>query len=71
MNGFSMVTLAKYVAVLVAAMIIGNWFLVEVKKAKINQQPWYRPYLSAPGLIILAALSLPLIFLAVRRLTGL
>ena len=63
MDGLNLFNLIKYVAVLVAAMIIGNWFLTEVRKAKVNQQPWYKPYVSLPGLIILAALSLPLIIL--------
>ena len=67
MDGFNLITLAKYVAVLVAAMIIGNWFLAEVTKAKLNKQPWYKPYVSVPGLIILAALSLPLFFLLFTR----
>jgi hypothetical protein len=49
-------------AVLIAAILIGNWFLAEVKKSKIKRAPWYTPYLSVPGLIILAALSLPLLF---------
>jgi hypothetical protein len=62
MDGFSWLTLVKYGGVLIAAIIIGNWFLVEVKKAHRQQQPWYKPYLSVPGLIILAALSLPLIY---------
>jgi len=62
MNGIGMISLAKYIAVLVAAMIVGNWFLAEVRKAKINKQPWYKPYISIPGIIILAALSLPLLF---------
>jgi hypothetical protein len=63
MDGLNLIKLVKYVAVLAAAMIIGNWFLIEVKKAKFNEQPWYKPYFSIPGLIILAALSLPLFFL--------
>ena len=63
MDGLNLIKLVKYVAVLAAAMIIGNWFLIEVKKAKCNEQPWYKPYFSIPGLIILAALSLPLFFL--------
>ena len=67
MGGFNLITLAKYVAVLVAAMIIGNWFLAEVTKVKLNKQPWYKPYVSVPGLIILAALSLPLFFLLFTR----
>ena len=35
MDGFNLITLAKYIAVMVAGMIIGNWVLVEVKKAKL------------------------------------
>jgi len=61
MDGLNLITLVKYIAVLVAAMIIGNWFLIKAKKAKINEQPWYKPYISLPGLIILlAVLGLPL-----------
>ena len=63
MDGFSWLTLVKYAGVLIAAIIIGNWFLAEVKKAHRQRQPWYRPYLSVPGLIILIAVCLPLIFL--------
>jgi len=63
MAGFDLFTLVKFITVLVAALIIGNWFLAEVRKAKLRREPWYKPYLSIPGLIILAALSLPLIFL--------
>ncbi len=65
MDGFSWLKLVKYGGVLIAAIIIGNWFLAEVKKAHRQQQPWYKPYLSVPGLIILAALSLPLIYLMI------
>ena len=65
MNGFSWLTLVKYGGVLIAAIILGNWFLAEVKKAHRQQRPWYKPYLSVPGLIILAALSLPLIYLII------
>ena len=65
MDGLSLLKLIKYAAVLVAALIIGNWFLTEARKAKMNKEPWYKPYLSLPGLIILAALSLPLIILLI------
>ena len=65
MDGLNLFNLIKYAAVLVAAMIIGNWFLTEAGKAKTNKEPWYKPYVSLPGLIILAALSLPLIFLLI------
>ena len=36
MNGFNMLDLIKYAAVLVAAIVIGNWFLSETRKAKTN-----------------------------------
>ena len=68
MDGLNLFTLVKFVAVLVAALIIGNWYLAEVRKAKLKQQPWYKPYLSLPGLIILAVVSLPLILLLISRL---
>ena len=62
MDGLGWLTLVKYGGVLIAAIILGNWFLAEVRKAHRQQQPWYKPYLSVPGLTILAALSLPLIY---------
>jgi len=65
MDGLNLFNLIKYAAVLVAAMIIGNWFLNETRKVKRNKEPWYKPYLSLPGLIILAAISLPLILLLI------
>ena len=65
MDGSNLFNLIKYAAVLVAAIIIGNWFLTEARKAKMNKEPWYKPYLSLPGLIILAALTLPFIILLI------
>ena len=65
MDGLNLLNLIKYAAVLVAEMIIGNWFLIEVRKAKTNNEPWHKPYVSVPGLIILAALTLPLILLLI------
>ncbi len=52
--------LLKAVAALCAAAVVGTWFLDEVKRARSNSAPWYAPYLSPPGLIILAALSVPI-----------
>lgn len=50
----------KLVAVLVAAISIGNWYLAEWRKAKNNGLPWYSPYLSIPGIIIILVILLPL-----------
>jgi len=43
---------------LIAASILGNWFLSEVRNAKIRKEPWYKPYLSPPGLMIIAVVLL-------------
>ena len=58
----SLVNLLKMVAVLVAAIIIGNWFLAENRKARVQGKPWYQPYLSAPGILIFLALLLPIVW---------
>jgi len=53
--------LIKIIAPLIAAVIVGKWFLSEVKKAKLHGQPWYRAYFTAPGIIILIALIAPIL----------
>lgn len=60
--------LIKLAAVLLAAMMLGRWFLAEAKAARALQKPWYTPYLSPPGLLILLiAVGLPLITWYFRR----
>lgn len=57
----------KAVAALMAAMILGNWFLSEVKRAKANGAPWYQPYLSLPGVMILVlVLAMPVFWWMAR-----
>jgi hypothetical protein len=52
----------KYLSVLIAAVILGNWYLAEYKKARIAGLPWYRAYFSLPGiLIVIIILVLPVI----------
>ncbi|MFO7838802.1 MAG: hypothetical protein R6X08_04805 [Desulfosalsimonadaceae bacterium] len=53
--------IVKILALLAAAAIIGNWFLREVKNAKIAGKPWYAPYLTIPGGLVLAAILLPIL----------
>ena len=53
--------LIKAICVLGAAALIGNWFLAEVRKAKAAGKPWYAPYLSLPGLLIIVFLMIPVI----------
>ncbi|MEE4357183.1 MAG: hypothetical protein V2I97_12010 [Desulfococcaceae bacterium] len=54
-----MLNVLKMIAALAAASMLGNWFLSEVRQARARQEPWYRPYMSIPGILILIFLSLP------------
>jgi hypothetical protein len=58
-----MYTILQAIPVLVTAALLGNWFLSEVKQAKAARKPWYAPYLTPPGLLILFAILIPLIYL--------
>ncbi|RLC05858.1 MAG: hypothetical protein DRH90_04955 [Deltaproteobacteria bacterium] len=46
----------KIIPVLIAAILIGNWFLAELKRANATGKPWYSAYISVPGLLILLAI---------------
>jgi hypothetical protein len=52
-------TIVKAIPILIAAFMLGNWFLKEVKKAKAAGEPWYAPYLTVPGILVLIVLMLP------------
>ena len=43
----------KLIPILLAAILLGNWFLAELKRANRTGKPWYTVYLSIPGLLIL------------------
>ncbi len=51
----------KAVAIIAAAILIGRWFLDELKKNRAAEGPWYKPYISLPGIIIILAILLPVI----------
>ncbi|MBW2247245.1 MAG: hypothetical protein JRF62_08575 [Deltaproteobacteria bacterium] len=63
----TLLSILKLVAVLVAALLIGNWFLAEVRKARAKRKPWYQPYLSIPGVLIILALLLPIIVWIINK----
>ncbi len=63
----TLANIVKLVAVLVAAILIGNWFLAEVKKTRLKGNPWYQFYLSPPGLLIILALLLPIIIWIINK----
>ncbi len=48
-----LITILKVIPILIAALILGNSFMAELKKARDQGLPWYKPYLSLPGIIIL------------------
>lgn len=54
-------TILKAIPILLAAFLLGNWFLSEVKKAKIARKPWYAPYLTVPGIIVIIVLLIPVV----------
>jgi hypothetical protein len=63
----TLIEIIKAVSVLAGAAILGNWFLSELRKARRRKLPWYTPYLTPPGLLILAACTLPILYwLAVK-----
>jgi hypothetical protein len=49
----------KAIPILVAAFFLGNWFLSEVRKAKSAGKPWYAPYLTIPGILIMITFMIP------------
>ncbi len=52
-------TILKAIPILVAALFLGNWFLSEVKKARAACKPWWAPYLTVPGILIVLVLMIP------------
>jgi hypothetical protein len=67
MVGPEMIEIVKIVAVLLAAALVGNWFLSEAKKARKQAKAWYAAYFSLPGLIVILAICLPLIIWILSR----
>jgi len=62
----TLITIARIIAPLVAAILVGNWFMSEVKKARFKGAPWYQPYLSIPGLLIILAILVPIVLWIIK-----
>jgi hypothetical protein len=62
----SLMEMIKLAAVISGAMILGRWFLQEVRSARADQAPWYAPYLSGPGILVFLVLLLP-VFIRLMR----
>ena len=52
----NIVSFLKLIPILLAAILLGNWFLAEFKRANTTGKPWYTAYISLPGLLILLAI---------------
>jgi hypothetical protein len=55
-----LITVLKAIPILLAAVLLGNWFLAEVRKAKATAKPWYAPYLTIPGILIIITIMIPI-----------
>jgi hypothetical protein len=62
----TLTTIVRIIAPLVAAIFLGNWFMSEVKKARFKGAPWYQPYISIPGLLIILAILVPVILWIIK-----
>ena len=57
-----MLKILQFICVLLAAGILGQWYLTDYRKARMAGLPWYRAYFSLPGvLIVLLILLLPIL----------
>jgi hypothetical protein len=63
----TLTTIVKIIAPLAAAILVGNWFLSEVKKVRAKGGRWYQPYLSIPGVMIILAILLPIILWMIKK----
>ncbi|MBC2712778.1 MAG: hypothetical protein HGJ94_17845 [Desulfosarcina sp.] len=52
-------SIIKAIPILVAAFFLGNWFLSEARRAKAARKPWYAPYLTIPGILIIITFMIP------------
>lgn len=58
----------KVIAIMAAGMLLGHMFLEEVKKAQYLKLPWYKPYMTLPGaLVIFFCIAFPILIWMVRK----
>ena len=62
----TLTTIVRIIAPLAAAILVGNWFMSEVKKARFKGAPWYQAYVSIPGLLIILAILIPVILWIIK-----
>jgi len=57
----TVIEIARLAAVLLAATLLGKWFLQEVRRVRAKGRPIYEAYISIPGLLILLVLLTPVL----------
>jgi hypothetical protein len=62
----TLTTIVRIIAPLAAAILVGNWFMSEVKKARFKGAPWYQAYVSIPGLLIFLAILIPVVLWIIK-----
>ncbi|AOY58992.1 hypothetical protein [Desulfococcus multivorans] len=58
----------RFAAVLAAAALLGNWFMTEVRKSRARNEPRYKPYLTLPGVLVILAVLLPIVYWLIIRI---
>ena len=64
------IEILRFAAVLAAAVMLGNWFLSEVRKSRAKKEPRYKPYLTVPGVLVVIAVLMPFIYWLVIKIKG-
>lgn len=59
--------LVKFLPVLIAGLLVGRWYFSEVKKARRLRKPWYAPYLTVPGMMVILVLLFPIVYFFINR----
>ena len=65
------IEILRFAAVLAAAVMLGNWFLSEVRKSRAKKEPrGYKPYLTVPGVLVVIAVLMPFIYWLIIKIKG-
>jgi hypothetical protein len=62
-----MILVLKAAAVLVAAILVGRWFLKEEKRKLRERKPATSVWLTTPGILVVIAILLPFILWLLQR----
>ncbi len=63
-----MLSILQFAPIIICSVIVGRWFLSEVKKAKSANLPWFSPYFTIPGILVLMGLTAPLFIYLLMKL---